>query len=257
MPKSYLDAAIADAQLLAVSGAFGSPASVPAIQDYLADEILEHGFHTYLGRVFATGDLGAYIGAAATGDFDGNLSMEEVFGEADYDCGKGRVIVENAADNKTYWSLDNAGVLGSDTCKNYLGAAVAVGDFDGDGCDDLAMSTPGEPTSSQAAAGAVHILYGSTSGLSATGDQVFNLDTVGIGGVSAAWDYFAEVLTTGDFNCDGYDDLAVGTPRKTIDGVEEAGSVHVLQRLLLGSGDHRYSLLGRQRWRSTGPREYQ
>lgn len=54
----------------------------------------------------------------------------------------GRVLVEDAADNKTYSSLDTTGVLGSDSCENYLGAAVAVGDFDADGYDDLAMSTP-------------------------------------------------------------------------------------------------------------------
>ena len=46
-----------------------------------------------------------------------------------------------------------------------VGAALAVGDFDDDGCDDLAVGAPGEGLSEGGSAGAVSIAYGSPTGL--------------------------------------------------------------------------------------------
>jgi hypothetical protein len=82
--------------------------------------------------------------------------------------------------------------------------------------------------SSQSGAGALHVLYGSSSGITDVGDQLLHQDSTGIGGSAEAWGFWGEVLIAGDFNCDGYEDLAVGAPRATIDGVHEAGSVHVI-----------------------------
>ena len=42
-------------------------------------------------------------------------------------------------------------------------------DFNGDGFADLAVGVPGENVGSLGDAGAVHVMYGSGSGLSATG----------------------------------------------------------------------------------------
>ncbi|MCC7170927.1 MAG: FG-GAP repeat protein, partial [Planctomycetes bacterium] len=35
-------------------------------------------------------------------------------------------------------------------------------------------------------------------------------------------------LDAGDFNGDGFEDLAVGAPTETIGGLEDAGAVHVI-----------------------------
>ena len=53
------------------------------------------------------------------------------------------------------------------------------GDFNGDGFDDLAIGVPGETLGSISAAGAVEVIYGSSSGLSATlahADQFWTQD---------------------------------------------------------------------------------
>ena len=46
-------------------------------------------------------------------------------------------------------------------------------------------------------------------------------------GVSEPGDLFGWALATGDFDGDGFDDLAVGVPEEDVDGVADAGAVHV------------------------------
>ena len=54
-------------------------------------------------------------------------------------------------------------------------------DFNGDGAADLAIGAPGESLGpGQAAAGVVHVLYGSTGGLTAAGNQLFSQDAAGV-----------------------------------------------------------------------------
>jgi hypothetical protein len=73
-----------------------------------------------------------------------------------------------------------------------LGEHVASGDFNGDGFADLAAAAP---TVQQ-----VHVFSGSATGLGATG-VVRTRDVIGT---------FGTALAAGDFNHDGYADLAVG-----------------------------------------------
>jgi hypothetical protein len=88
---------------------------------------------------------------------------------------------------------------------------LAAGDFDGDGFDDLAVGVPGEKVSGQEAAGMVHILFGSSSGLS-TRDRVIHRNSKGIQGVAGAGDEFGAAVAAGHFDADGFDDLAIGIP---------------------------------------------
>lgn len=95
-----------------------------------------------------------------------------------------------------------------------FGAALAVGDFDNDGFDDLAVGAPGEDNR----AGAVFLFRGSETGLhgwkrirqsdiQVTDDYFGNY---GLG--SEAGDEFGASLTVGDFDNDGFDDLVIGSP---------------------------------------------
>lgn len=83
------------------------------------------------------------------------------------------------------------------------------GDFNGDGHPDLAVGIP----NGSGGVGAVEILYGSSSGLTTVGSQYFTLGTPGVAGPrGAVGDLFGFSLTVGNFNGDGYADLAIGVP---------------------------------------------
>jgi hypothetical protein len=106
-----------------------------------------------------------------------------------------------------------------------FGAALAAGDFDGDGFADLAIGVPGEDSSS----GALHILFGSDVGLTAS-REIFR-DESGVGGLSEDQDRFAEVLAVGDFDGDGEDDLAIGAPFEALGSgnpIDDVGQTIVL-----------------------------
>jgi hypothetical protein len=101
-----------------------------------------------------------------------------------------------------------------------------VGDFDGDGCDDLAVGAPGEGLDEGYAAGAVSIVYGSPAGLAET--VVIYQGSGGLSGRPAGGALVGAALAAGDFNCDGFDDLAVGAPGQTVRRQRNAGWVGVI-----------------------------
>ncbi len=109
-----------------------------------------------------------------------------------------------------------------------LGSAVANGDFDGDGYDDVAVGAPGASVGGEPAVGEVRIFYGSASGLSSAGAQLFDQSTPGVPGDAEAQDAWASSLTTGDFNGDGYGDLVIGASREAVGAKKDAGAVTVL-----------------------------
>ena len=111
------------------------------------------------------------------------------------------------------------GLPGIPEAFDYFGFAVAADDFDNDGFDDVAIGAPWENSS----AGAVHVLYGSGSGITADGNQLLIQGTGGVDGLAEPDDYFGYRFTTGDFDGDGFADLAVGVPGEN----DYAGAVHM------------------------------
>lgn len=99
-------------------------------------------------------------------------------------------------------------------------------DFNGDGYADLAAGVQGEDIGSKTNAGAVNVIYGSTAGPTATGDQFWSQDSDGVPGVAEGDDAFREP-ESGDFNGDGYADLAVGVVGEKIGALHEAGAVNI------------------------------
>jgi FG-GAP repeat len=109
-----------------------------------------------------------------------------------------------------------------------FGIALAAGDFNHDGFADLAIGVPGQTVHSLVGAGAVHIIYGSAQGLSAARNQVLHQDSTGIRGVAEADDRFGTALAAGDFDNDGFVDLAIGMPNQVVGSSQGAGAVQVV-----------------------------
>jgi hypothetical protein len=102
------------------------------------------------------------------------------------------------------------------------------GDFNGDGYKDAVLPAPGADVSGKQGAGAVVVLYGSKSGLSAGNRKTITQNTAGVPGTAETWDAFGAATATADLNRDGYADLIVGSPDEDTSYGANAGSVTVL-----------------------------
>ncbi len=128
-----------------------------------------------------------------------------------------------------FLTQDTPGVGSSAEEADDFGGAVAVGDFDGDGIDDLAVGAPGETVGTVGAAGAVNVIYGSATVLNAgRPSQLFTQDNLGVGRGVSELDFFGGALSAGDLDGDGVDDLVIGAPNADVGGDDVAGLVDVV-----------------------------
>jgi hypothetical protein len=105
-----------------------------------------------------------------------------------------------------------------------FGSALASGDFNNDGFADLAVGAPTEDVGTITDAGAVSVLYGSNTGLSTAGAQTF---TQPVSAVEVD-DTFGFSLAAGDFDNDGFADLAAGASFEDVGSAVDAGAVSAL-----------------------------
>ena len=131
---------------------------------------------------------------------------------------------------------EGAEVKGVARSGEWLGNSTAAGDFDGDGFADLAVGAPRDVVQRETEllpeAGAVSVVYGSANRLKVTGNQRWTQDRAGVRGVAEGRDRFGAALAAGDFDRDGYADLAIGVPYEAVTRSGErrvaAGAVNVL-----------------------------
>ncbi len=129
-------------------------------------------------------------------------------------------------------STTGAQLISSPDSAASFGEALAAGDFNHDGRADLAV---GETGIAQ-----VRVFNGGASQLS-TSSVAFTEHTAGMPGTAQNFDQFGSALAAGDFDGDGYPDLAIGAPNKSDGSVEEAGAVYALKGSAVGlttSGSH-------------------
>jgi FG-GAP repeat len=128
-----------------------------------------------------------------------------------------------------FWSRGSPNVEGDPGDLALLGESLAGADFNGDGFDDLAIGVPQDDVGSSRNAGAVNVIYGSLSGLSptATPDQLWTQAGL-VEGDPETDDVFGQSLAGGDFNGDGFADLAIGVRNEDVGGVVDAGAVDVI-----------------------------
>jgi hypothetical protein len=171
-----------------------------------------------------------------TGDFNGDgfadlaigVPNEDVVGTVD---GGGVNVVYGSmtglvAAGNQWWTQDSGGIRDSAEHSDQFGFASAAGDFNGDGFDDLAVGVPLEDVPEDS--GVVNVIYGSATGLTSTGNQVWSQNTAGIGDTREPGDQFGRALMAGDFNHDGAADLAIGVPFERVNKRGHAGAVNVI-----------------------------
>ncbi len=168
-----------------------------------------------LSGEFANDNFGS--AAAAAGDLNGDGYGDFVVGApfnnnaGGNDAGRAYVYLGGAVPNTVAdLTLDGLGAI------DLFSVAVAHGDLNGDGFEDLLIAAPFNNVGG-ADAGQVYVYFGSPV-LDGTAD----LTLTGV----AAGDRFGFMIAAGDVNGDGFDDAIVGAPRHDARG-PESGRVHV------------------------------
>jgi FG-GAP repeat len=237
--------------------AIGSPGeNVGGVADAGAVTILygsSGGLVSISSQVLTEGDTGVGNGeqvgdefgfALGSGDFDGDGFADLAIGvplEDDSEEDAGAVVVLFGSrtglttDRSQWWTRDVGSIQGKERQDAEFGRALAAGDFDRDGFTDLAIALPfHDVDDKQDQAGAVNVLFGSGGGLTDSGNQAWSQDSDGITNQAEPGDRFGFALAAGDFDGDGFFDLAAGVPGEDGNtGPDDAGAVNVI----LGSAD--------------------
>ncbi|MFJ6573553.1 integrin-like protein [Streptomyces sp. NPDC091292] len=172
----------------------------------------------------------------AAGDFDGDRVDDLAIGqcrvighESSGDCGPagpakgGNVHVEYGGEGggrpfghrSQTFGQDTTGVPGTAEDRDNFGVELKAGRFNGDALDDLVIGAPDEAIGTRTQAGSVTVLIAGSGGLldergSARGTAVHQ-NTANVPGTAEANDLFGAAFTIGDYDKDGFRDLAVGS----------------------------------------------
>ncbi len=177
--------------------------------------------------------------ALATGDFAGNGRIDLAIGipsaEVDGAINAGAVSVLystgagglSSAGNQL-WTQDSPGIPGVSEAGDGFGQALAAADFGGDGRTDLAVGAPGDSVDGAGGAGAVDIIPGGPTGLTATGSSLWDQATAGVPGTPESGDGFGSPLTPLRITSTARSDLLIGVAGESVSPTADAGEVELL-----------------------------
>lgn len=186
------------------------------------------GASDHFGEVLAAGDFDGdnvddlAISVPGNGDTKGAVAI--IYGGHAYGLAASNGPHGNQLISQNYCdaaSLGGACLEGASEANDRFGSSLVAADFTGDQVDDLAIGTPNENSE----AGAVNVIYGKTGeGLLAAngtlGDTLIQqgvCDPASMGGTCLKGnpegkDLFGAALAAGDFDRNGFYDLAIGAP---------------------------------------------
>jgi hypothetical protein len=183
------------------------------------------------GDAFGASLASGNLGGGAQADLAIGIPFEDV-GNAE-DAGAWGVLYGSpgglTATGSQFWTQDSALVADEVEPADRVGLAVAVGDFGKGSEADLAVGVPFEQSVGGIAdAGAVHVLYGTAAGLSATGSQLWHQNSTDIGDSVEAFDFFGRALAAANIGKGDKADLVIGVPGEDLGAAPDAGAVNVI-----------------------------
>jgi hypothetical protein len=243
--QDYAGSAIAAADLNGDGAAdiiIGAPSADPGGRLSAGTVYVVYGGPNISGNVFLTtttftgprlsgkASLDQFGESLAVGDFNGDGVADLAVGASFSLSSKGTVYLFFGRVG-SFSSVDLASqqapltVTGAQA-EDRAGGAIALGDLDGDGLDELIIGARRASPSGRASAGQVHIIRGSRT-FSGTVDLATSPGIV-IKGPTAG-EEFGSSLATGDVDGDGKDDLLIGAQFASPSGRSKAGAAYLVK----------------------------
>jgi hypothetical protein len=168
------------------------------------------------------GQTVAFFGSSLVGgDIDGDGRADLVVAAERQDdpaTSEGRVFIYAGQSSSTGLTTVPSWVLSNPAhqANGHFGSSLALGDFDGDGYADLAITAD-----TQDVVGRVFLYAGRSNGVRDSPTATLDAPTAVTGA------NFGRPLATGDFDGDGYADLAVSAAQEDIGGLNAVGRVYL------------------------------
>ena len=155
--------------------------------------------------------------------------------------------------HRQWFTQNTPHVPGANETGDHFGFALSAADFNGDHRADLAVGAPEEDLGTTLDSGAVTVLDGSSSGLTARGSGQWSLHTAGLQRAYppnnyVGWSHFGSALAAADLTGDGDADLVVGAPSDSASDVGFEGTITVVMGASSG-----LTVTGSEVWSQNSP----